>query len=76
MAINYQRTTIISPALIDLETDEQGLYVRGLKNTAGAPVTTAGYFQRGCIIQNTASGVVYANTGTTAIPVWSTVDVT
>lgn len=47
----------------------------GVKDTTGAPVATAGKFIRGAIIQNAVTGINYQNTGTTASPVWSVVDV-
>jgi len=47
----------------------------GVKDTTGAPVATAGKFIRGAIIQNAVTGINYQNTGTTASPVWSVIDV-
>lgn len=37
------------------------------------PVTTAGYFATGCILENATNGFVYSNTGTPASPVWNSV---
>lgn len=47
----------------------------GVKDTTGAPVATAGKFIPGATIQNAVTGINYQNTGTTASPVWSVIDV-
>ena len=37
------------------------------------PVTTAGYFAIGCILENATNGLVYSNVGTVAVPVWNSI---
>lgn len=46
-----------------------GYVTRGI--VAGTPPDTAGYFVKGCLIQDTTNGVLYQNTGTTASPTWT-----
>ena len=70
MSIQYRRTTRVSTELFDMELDGNELFTGGQKSTAGAPVTTAGVFAPGCLIQNQADSDVYRNDGTTAVPVW------
>ncbi len=83
MSVQYQTTVDWDLTLRDLEyTDAstmpaamQGLVQFAIKVTTGAPATTAGKFIRGAIVQNAFSGVNYQNTGTTATPIWSIIDV-
>lgn len=35
---------------------------------AGTPANTAGYFAKGCVIQDTTNGLIYQNAGTVASP--------
>lgn len=72
--INYQRTVKFSTVIVDVGTDELTLIVSGLKTTAGAPAATAGVYRPAAIIQNIASGIAYINTGTTASPVWASLE--
>ncbi len=52
-------------------TDRSGLIITCQKNTTGAPSTAANQYYEGCYVPNTASGVVYVNTGTSASPTWT-----
>lgn len=51
--------------------DFLGLVYQAVKKTAGAPTAVAGIYIPGAIIQNAGSGVVYRNSGTTALPVFT-----
>ncbi len=53
-----------------------GLVQSAIKTTTGAPTATAGYFAPSAMIQNAVDGTLYINTGTTAAPVWATIDST
>lgn len=83
MSIQYATQVVWDSTLIDLEfTDAstapvamQGLVKYAVKTTTGAPTATAGKFIPGAFISNAVSGVSYQNTGTTASPVWSVIDV-
>lgn len=80
--VQYSTDVIWDSTLKDLEytdastmpTALQGLVQSAVKVTSGAPTATAGKFIPGAIIQNAVSGVLYANSGTTASPVWSVID--
>lgn len=82
MSVQYATDVIWDSTLKDLEyTDSStigaafaGLVQSAVKVTSGAPTATAGKFIPGAIIQNAVSGVIYANSGTTASPVWSVLD--
>jgi len=74
MFINYKRTVEWSTALVNVGLNEDGLITCGQKNTTGAPATTAGKYIKGSLIQNMISGLLYVNTGTTAVPVWTVLD--
>lgn len=82
MSVQYATDVIWDSTLKDLEftdastmpTALQGLVQSAVKVTSGAPTATAGKFIPGAIIQNAVSGVIYANSGTTASPVWSVID--
>lgn len=72
--IQYVRNVDWDADLSDLGLNETGLVIDGLKTTSGAPTATAGKFAPGAIIQNIVTGVLYANTGTTASPVFGVID--
>ena len=42
-----------------------------LANCSGVPPTTAGLYEKGCIMQRLDTGVAYVNTGTLASPTWT-----
>ena len=46
-----------------------GYVTRGI--CQGVPAATAGYFVKGCLIQDITNGTLYQNTGTTASPTWT-----
>lgn len=79
--IQYQTQVDWDVTLIDLEYTDidnplvKGLVARAVKITSGAPTATANRFMPGAIIANAVTGVLYSNTGTTASPVWSVIDV-
>lgn len=83
MSVQYSTEVIWDSTLKDLEyTDSStigaafaGLVKYAVKVTTGAPTATAGKFIPGAIISNAVSGVNYQNTGSTASPVWSVIDV-
>ena len=69
------QTNSLIPGILILENDSNGYVTRG--NTAGALLTTAGYFATGCVLVDTTTAKQYINTGTVAVPVWnSTSEVT
>lgn len=73
--IQYKRNLLeLGYNLIDLGYSSNNLVINGTQTVSGAPVTTAGYFEKGCFIQNIATGLLYVNTGSTASPVWTIVD--
>ena len=59
---------------IDLGYDSNGNIIDGIKTTSGAPATTAGFFEKACLIANTNTGVLYVNTGSVASPSWTIID--
>lgn len=83
--MSVQTYTVINwdPTLIDLEftdtdtapTALQGLVKYAIKTTTGAPTATAGKFIEGCMISNAVDSNAYLNTGTTASPTWTLLDV-
>ncbi len=83
--MSVQTYTVIDwdPTLIDLEftdtdtapTALQGLVKYAIKTTTGAPTATAGKFIEGCMISNAVDSNAYLNTGTTASPTWTLLDV-
>lgn len=83
MSVQYSTTVDWDVTLIDCEyTDAstapaalQGMVKFAVKTTTGAPTATAGKFIPAAIISNAISGINYQNTGTTASPVWSVIDV-
>lgn len=46
-----------------------GYVTRGI--VEGVPPSTAGYFVKGCLIQDITNGTLYQNTGTTASVTWT-----
>lgn len=60
-------------------TDTLGKVLIGKFDTAATPDTTAGKFQKGCLMTKTDAGggssAVYQNTGTLASPTWTLLDV-
>lgn len=72
MFINYERTTELE-SLVNAGKNGDGLYVSGQWTETGAPTATAGIYIPGAVLQNTADGDVYVNTGTTAVPVFESV---
>lgn len=83
MSVQYQTGVSWDATLIDLEyTDSstaptalQGLVKYAIKTTTGAPTATAGKFIEGCMISNAVDSNAYLNTGTTASPTWTLLDV-
>lgn len=83
MSVQYQTNVPWDATLIDLEyTDSstapaaiQGLVKYAIKVTTGAPAATAGKFIEGAIISNAVDSNAYMNTGTTASPTWTVIDV-
>ena len=85
MSVQYRTVVDWDATLIDLEfvgsdasvpTAIRELVKYAVKITTGAPTATAGKFIRGAQVANAISGVTYINTGTTASPVFQTVNVT
>jgi len=64
MSYSIPSTTIV----VDLESDNLALF--GTFGGGTLP-TTADLFMPGCRLTNRASGAVFTNTGTTAVPVWT-----
>ncbi len=50
-----------------------GLVLKAIKMTTGAPAATPGKFIPGAFVQNSVSGVIYQNTGSTASPTWTSI---
>lgn len=48
-----------------------GLVYDGVKISAGTPTVIASKYMIGATIRNAASGQVYRNTGTVAVPAWT-----
>lgn len=72
---NYLTTVTWDTTLRNLGIlKDSGLVSCGQKITSGAPAATAGKFIAGAIIQNTATGIVYINAGTTASPSWEAIE--
>jgi hypothetical protein len=61
--------------LRDVGLDSEGYAITALKLTAGVPTAVAGKYRPAATVKNIASGVIYANSGTTASPVFSVVQV-
>ena len=84
MSVQYYTVVPWDSSLRDVEVTDtdtmptalQGLVIRAVKVTTGAPTATAGKFMRAAQVLNAISGVTYINTGTTASPVFQTVNVT
>lgn len=74
--IQYVRNVDWDSSLSDLGLNEDGLVIDGNKTTSGAPTATAGKFAAGAIIQNTNTGIVYINSGSTASPVFTAMSAT
>lgn len=64
--------SIPSTTLLGETKDALGYWVECIAPTAGMTLdTTASTYAIGCMVQNTADGTVYYNTGTVAAPVWT-----
>lgn len=72
MFIQYRRYTQI-PALMNAGVNYQGLYGSGQWTESGAPTATPDTYMPAAILQNTADGTIYYNSGTTAAPSWTLV---
>lgn len=83
MSVQYQTKVDWDVTLIDLEftdadtapTAMQGLVKYAVKITTGAPTATAGKFIEAAMVANAVDSNAYLNTGTTASPVWTLLDV-
>lgn len=59
-------------SLLGIQKNPLGLWIEVLAATAGLVLdTTASTYAIGCTVINTADGKLYYNTGTVAVPVWS-----
>ena len=64
--------SIPSTSIIGLTTDQNGLWIEVIAPTAAMTIpTTASTYAIGCKVTNTADGKIYFNTGTVAVPVWT-----
>lgn len=65
------------PALVGILIQEENSegYITECESTGNLD-TTANKFAKGCILQDSTSGKIYRNVGTTAVPSWSDVDYT
>lgn len=70
MSIQYIRGQLsFDPTLYDASLNNDGLISRVQKSDATAPGIIANKFALSCIVQG--DGVVYSNTGTVAVPIWT-----
>ena len=64
--------SIPSTTILGVTKDALGYWIECIAPTAGMTLdTTASTYAIGCMVQNTADGKVYTNTGTVASPTWS-----
>ena len=70
-SIQYSTSVEWDSEIVDVGFDSAGFAINGIKITTGAPATPAGVYRPGAIIQNRVSGVVYRNSGSTAVPAWT-----
>jgi len=64
--------SLVGTNVLSYETDPLGLILKGTITGAGSTIpTTASTFSVGCEITNIGDGTEYTNTGTVAVPVWT-----
>ena len=74
-SIQYKKVVSWDAAIVDVgfadsdvSSGLKSLAINGIKITAGAPAATVGVWAPAALVQNSADGNLYLNSGTTAAP--------